>query len=112
MHAFPTPGQALLLYGSVYLFVVWVIGGTTGIWRYGLDWNYGLVVAAYVLVPILAFATFMLWLGVARLRESAACGARKVEGMVSHPHSSHEQQGKQEAPMVAPEPAGEIQSPV
>jgi hypothetical protein len=40
---------------------MWLYGGISGNWRYGLNWATPRAVGAYLLVPPLAAAMFFLW---------------------------------------------------
>jgi hypothetical protein len=40
---------------------LWIYGGTTGVWRYGLDWNRARPVGAFILLPFLCFLMFLIW---------------------------------------------------
>lgn len=61
---------AVQLYSAAYLTFLWLYGGLTGVWRYGLDWQQGSSLAAFILLPWLSLLLFAVWYGIARIREA------------------------------------------
>ncbi|KAG2449007.1 hypothetical protein HYH02_005761 [Chlamydomonas schloesseri] len=60
---------AFLLFLAAYCVFLWVYGELSGVWRYGLNWTTPRGVAGEVVLVVLALLVFLLWYGVARMRE-------------------------------------------
>lgn len=53
--------QVLLWYGTLYMVFLWIFGGITDVWRYGLDWQESKPAGALILIPAITFIMFTLW---------------------------------------------------
>jgi len=75
--------QVMLWYGTAYILLLWIYGGASGTWRYGMNIQRGLPVGAFVLLPVLCFVFFGLCFLVAKLREKSVCGGKAAAAKAS-----------------------------
>jgi hypothetical protein len=53
--------QVVLWYASLYCVFLWIFGGASDIWRYGLNFQEPRPAGVFVLLPIIVFIMFLLW---------------------------------------------------
>jgi hypothetical protein len=51
----------VLWYASLYCVFLWIFGGASGIWRYGLNFQQPRPAGVFMLLPIIVFIMFLLW---------------------------------------------------
>ncbi|WIA35042.1 hypothetical protein OEZ86_003533 [Tetradesmus obliquus] len=61
--------QVVLWYATVYSLFLWVFGGATDIWRYGLDFQQARPAGVFIILPAVLFVMFLLWYFAALIRE-------------------------------------------
>lgn len=82
--------QVLLWYGTTYAVVIlWIYGGVSGNYRYGLDWKVPRAAIAQILIPPICIIMFTIWYYVALVREGAVFTARKIKEEVVELHEHH-----------------------
>lgn len=85
--------QVVLWYATVYSLFLWVFGGATDIWRYGLDFQQARPAGVFIILPAVLFVMFLLWYFAALIREGVICAGRKAVDK----HQEHKEQRHQQA---------------
>uniref|UniRef100_A0A383VS86 Uncharacterized protein n=1 Tax=Tetradesmus obliquus TaxID=3088 RepID=A0A383VS86_TETOB len=85
--------QVVLWYATVYSLFLWVFGGATDIWRYGLEIQQARPAGVFIILPAVLFVMFLLWYFAALIREGIICAGRKAV----EKHHEHKEQRYQQA---------------